>query len=109
MEKVSWRQVVNMVLSILFILAVAATVGGLIVGACVHIIGNPGTVALDDWGHGIAICGEEEVPTVVSEDDFTMVARDTYLVLVNTGHEGDPEVQQLMLKAKAYCDERAGL
>lgn len=105
-EKV--KEVVNMVLSILFIFVVGATIGGIIVGACVHITRAHGTVMLDDWEHGVAICGEEEVPTVVAEATFTVVTRNTYMLLINDGHQGDPQVLTLAKKAKAYCDQLAG-
>lgn len=50
--------------------------------AAAHPVAN-GVIALDDWGHGVVICGEATV--------------------INSGHEADPEVAELLALAAQLC------
>ena len=44
---------------------------------------SAGIIALDDWGHGVVICGEATV--------------------INQGHESDPQVAELLALAAELC------
>lgn len=71
---------------------------------------SDGIVSLDDWGHGVALCGDEvgadhavNGVATVAEDDFIWIYRSNVSMLVNDGHQGDPQVLALFKKAKAHC------
>ena len=62
------------------------------------------TVTLDSWQHGIAICekGENRLHTVTNEE-FSAVQTKNFFILVNEGHQGDPQFQNLYRRAQVVC------
>lgn len=98
------KQFFSLVLSMAFVMAAAFTFGFLIVWLVITLTGYQpkSIVQLENWEHGVALCGEEGKGTVVDED-FISINRNGIYLLVNDGHHGDPELVQLYKKALVHC------
>jgi hypothetical protein len=78
-----------------------------------------GIVAIDGWGHGVALCQGQDAPdqemvtqppswfnrTFGTEGGFHTWQTDGVYYLVNYGHMGDGQVSELVSLAKQHCGQ----
>lgn len=64
-----------------------------------------GIVSLPGYEHAVAICGQEGPDGRHVTDQAILIQEEGIFYTINTGHEKDPEIQQVKLLAQRTCGE----
>ena len=65
---------------------------------------NEDIVILEGFEHGVCFC-ERTYKSVLHLDESTVAQTGEFFIVVNAGHEGDPEVVELAKLAHKVCTE----
>jgi hypothetical protein len=88
-------------------LAIVAIVFVIFTAGVIWNASGEGIVILEGYPEGAAFC-ESEYGTVFHSSEATSWNDGVATYVINTGHENDPEVKELILLANKYCLNLAG-
>ena len=63
-----------------------------------------GVIILEGYEHGVVICGDEkDAAERIVDDEFTAYIHNGNTVIINAGHDSDPQVNELLVLATSTC------